>query len=221
MNQPSIHIFGILIQEPICTITDFIVAAICFFYYIKLTKSSNWSKNRLWRYYFFFIMSATFFGGLLGHAFLYCGPFAVMKLPGWLSGMFAMSVLSQISIDLFKQQNRKQYFYFSALNVFIFVVMFGLELHNLVFNYVQIHSALLLLLLIFPMQAWLIKQNNSFQGKNILYALTIAGVGSFFFTSKIGLNPWFNHIDISHVCLGISMYIISKAAFYETETQLL
>ena len=220
MNQPSIYIFGVLIQEPMCTLTDFIVAAICFFYYVKLGKSSSWNENRLWRYYFFFIMSATFLGGLLGHAFLYCGSFAMMKLPGWLSGMFAMSVLAQISINLFFYEKKHFHFYFSLINVFIFFVMLNLEIYNLAFSYVQIHSALLLLLLIFPMQVLLIKQNDSFKGKSILYALMIAGVGSFFFTSKIGLNPWFNHIDISHVCLGLSMYIISKAAFYKSENQL-
>ncbi len=215
MNQPSIYIFGILIQEPICTLTDFLVAALCFYYYIKLGKSSNWNENRLWRYYFFFIMSATFFGGLLGHAFLYCGTFAAMKLPGWLSGMFAMSVLAQISINLFFLEKKQLHFYFSVINILIFVGMISLELYNLAFSYVQIHSTLLLLLLIFPTQALLIKKNNSEKGKNILFALLIAGVGSFFFSNKIGLNPWFNHIDISHVCLALSMYVISKAAFYE------
>ena len=201
MNQPSIYIYGILIQEPICTLTDFLVAIICFYYYVKLGKSDSWNENRLWRYYFFFIMSATFFGGLFGHAFLYCGTFAAMKLPGWLSGMFAMSVLAQISINLFFLEKKQLHF--------------SLELYNLAFAYVQIHSTLLLLLLIFPMQALLIKQNSSEKGKNIIFALLIAGVGSFFFSNKIGLNPWFNHIDISHVFLALSMYIISKAAFYE------
>ncbi len=215
MNQPSIYFFGILIQEPICTLTDLFVAMICFYYYVKLGKSDSWNENRLWRYYFFFIMSATFLGGLFGHAFLYCGTFAAMKLPGWLSGMFAMSVLAQISINLFFLERKQLHFYFSIINILIFVTMLSLELYNLAFAYVQIHSTLLLLLLIFPMQALLIKQNSSEKGKKIIFALLIAGVGSFFFSNKIGLNPWFNHIDISHVFLALSMYVISKAAFYE------
>jgi hypothetical protein len=221
MNQPSIYLFGVLIEEPICTLTDFLVAIICFYYYIKLGKSSSWDENRLWRYYFFFIMLATFLGGLLGHAFLYCGSFAAMKLPGWLSGMFAMSVLSQISINLFFVEKNKFYFSFSIINVFIFMVMLLLELYNLAFSYVQIHSGLLLLLLILPMQVLSIKQNGSEKGKNIIYALLLAGIGSFFFTNKIGLNPWFNHIDISHFFLALSMYVISKAALYEERKEVL
>ena len=215
MNQPSINIFGILIQEPMCTLTDLTIAILCFFIYIKIGKSDNWNEKRLWRYYFFFMSAATFLGGLLGHAFLYCGSFALMKLPGWLSGMFAMSVLAQISIHLFFEKKNKRYFYFSIINILIFAIMLGLEVYNLAFNYVQIHSVLLLLLLILPLQASLIKQKDAFKSKNILFALAIAGVGSFFFTNKIGLMPWFNHIDVSHVFLALSMYVISKSAFYE------
>jgi hypothetical protein len=141
-------------------------------------------------------------------------------VPGWLSGMFAMSVLSQISINLFFLEKKKLHFYFSIINILIFVLMSSLELYNLAFRYVQIHSTILLILLIFPMQAFLIKQNGSEKGKFIIFSLLIAGMGSYFFSNKIGLNPWFNHIDISHFFLALSMFVMSKAAFFEQKYKL-
>lgn len=38
--------------------------------------------------------------------------------------------------------------------------------------------------------------------KQILYAVLVSTIGAFFFVFKIGLDKWFNHVDISHVFTG-------------------
>lgn len=51
------------------------------------------------------------------------------------------------------------------------------------------------------------------EGSRIFFLTVIfATLAAFFYTSKIGLNKWFNHLDLAHTVMAISMYLLYRGA---------
>ena len=97
--QPSIELFGILIDEPVTTFTDLIVSAVCFYAFYKLLKIPVRNKTHTYlKYYFLGMALATAIGGLIGHGFIYIFSFA-WKLPGWLVSMVSIALLERAVIE--------------------------------------------------------------------------------------------------------------------------
>src|SRR5689334_14000073 len=89
-QQPSIELWGILVQEPVTTVTDLLVSFVCFRSFIILQRKKN--KPVFYSTYsvFMLIMGlATLYGGIIGHAFIYKLGFA-WKVPGWLISMLSI-----------------------------------------------------------------------------------------------------------------------------------
>jgi hypothetical protein len=104
-RQPSVFIDGIRIDEPVTSITDILVSVVCFYSLFKLKEPSEDDLVRTVRYYFrryFLLMGiSTFYGGCIGHAFLYMLSFS-WKLPGWLLSMISMNFLERAMIEYTK-----------------------------------------------------------------------------------------------------------------------
>ena len=79
--QPSIFPLGIRIDEPVATITDLLVSAVCLYAYVNMRRLglNAWSQIHF-RRYFLLVAIATAWGGLIGHGFLYVFGFS-WKLP--------------------------------------------------------------------------------------------------------------------------------------------
>ena len=70
--QPSIEILGIRVDEPITTLTDLFVAAMCIYAFFKLNKIPVQNKMHTYlKVYFISMGIATTVGGIVGHGFLY------------------------------------------------------------------------------------------------------------------------------------------------------
>jgi uncharacterized membrane protein len=97
--QPSLYPFGIRIDEPMATITDVLVAFVCFYAYYQLTRKRLPGNSQLYlRYYFLLMGIATFLGGVIGHGFLYALSFP-WKLPGWIIGIVSVALIERSSIS--------------------------------------------------------------------------------------------------------------------------
>ncbi len=72
LAQPSINLAGFRIDEPMTTLTDLVVSAVCFYAFYKLHKKNLPGRTQLFfRLYFLTMGIATGIGGLIGHGFLY------------------------------------------------------------------------------------------------------------------------------------------------------
>ncbi|MFP4025592.1 MAG: DUF6962 family protein, partial [Thiohalospira sp.] len=66
-EQPSIFIHNIRIDEPVTTLTDLMVSAVCIYAFFKLNKIPLHNKVHLYlRYYFLSMGIATAIGGIVG-----------------------------------------------------------------------------------------------------------------------------------------------------------
>ncbi|MEA1897746.1 MAG: hypothetical protein U9N53_08805, partial [Bacteroidota bacterium] len=93
--QPAIEILGIQINEPVTTVTDLIVSAVCFYAFFKLRKISGKEKlHQYLKYYFLTMGMATAIGGIIGHGFMYMFTF-YWKLPGWWLSMVAINLIER------------------------------------------------------------------------------------------------------------------------------
>jgi hypothetical protein len=211
--QPDIIVNGLRIGEPVIALTGLLVALICFYAWQRLGRIESPSEPlKLSRLFFLFTGLSTFIGGLVGHAFLYALPFEY-KLPGWISGMIAVSALEQAAIVqaqwILGQRMVKM---LSWINIVELTLALWLISSSLWFPVVEIHSAFGFLLIVAPLQ-WLIWRKSGAKGStDILLGilLLIGAVVAHIF--KISMGPWFSFFDFAHLFMGAAMWKIMTGA---------
>lgn len=131
LSQPSIEIFGTTIAEPMVTLTDLMITAVCVYAFVQLTKLGRKGKvHKYIRWYFGIMAIATLLGGLLGHAFQEQVGLA-WKLPGWLISMLAVMAIERASIMHAKPiLNRKLGRFLEIANVVELLTFCGYCLYN-------------------------------------------------------------------------------------------
>lgn len=213
LSQPPLEIFGMTITEPIVTLTDLMITAVCFYAFIQLKKLNRKGKvHKYIRWYFGIMAIATLLGGLLGHAFQEQIDLA-WKLPGWLISMLAVMAVERASIIHAKPiLNEKLGKFLELANVVELLTFAVLAFSTLNFFFIQIHSAYGLGLVVLPIHFYVYWKTRN-EGSRIFFLTVIfATLAAFFYTSKIGLNKWFNHLDLAHTVMAISMYLLYRGA---------
>jgi hypothetical protein len=211
--QPSTYLFNIRIDEPVTTVTDLVVSAVCFYAFYQLNKIPE--KNKVhWnlKYYFLSMGFATLIGGVIGHGFLYLFSFA-WKLPGWLTSMFSIALLERASILYAKPSiNSKTGVFFAWLNIIELITFVIVTFSTLDFFFVEAHSAYGLLIIVTSFNIVVYRRRKSEASKLFLYAVGVSAVSALFFMNEIGISIWFNHFDISHILMSISAFIFYKGS---------
>ncbi len=211
--QPSIELFGLVIHTPITAITDVIVAAICLVAYFKLKAIPNRGEvYKLFKYYFLSMSIATFLGGVVGHALMHYLPF-FMKLPGWITSMLSVALLERAVIQHARKLiDPKVGAFFSKLNIVELLTFLILSLVTLNFQFVLIHAAYGMAVVVLGFAGFIYIKEKSIGSKQILLAVLVCSIGAFFFVFQIGLDKWFNHVDISHVFMMIGSVLYYQGA---------
>lgn len=214
-QQPSIEFLGILIHEPVNTLTDVMIAAVCLVAFMKLRSTPERSKIKtLFEYYFLSMSAATFIGGVVGHGLLHYLPFYV-KLPGWITSMLSVALLErgviQYARPLIKPGLGRFFAVLNILELFTFLV---LSMVTLNFQFVLVHAAYGIAFVVGGFSGFVYLRTKSRASVWLLRGVLIAAIGAFFFEFKIGLDKWFNHVDISHVTMMIATICFYKGAIY-------
>ncbi|MBY5959936.1 hypothetical protein KUV50_17420 [Membranicola marinus] len=214
MQQPSIYPFGIRIDEPVTTLTDLVIAAICFYAFFALRKKKGTHKvYYLIQGYFLCIGFSTLLGGLIGHGFLYAFT-PQWKFPGWAISMVGINLIERVMLSFSKSFIRPGYArFFSMVNIVELLVFAYLTFTTLNFAYVEIHTAYGLMIFVLGFSLYhYFKGNHSEMMRYFIWAVFAVIVAFFFFATKIGLGIWFNYMDISHVFLALSAWLFYKGA---------
>ncbi|MBO6523031.1 MAG: hypothetical protein JJ971_04335 [Balneolaceae bacterium] len=206
-GQPSIELFGITIMEPMVTFTDLWITAVCIYAFIKLVKLNKPGKvHQYMRWYFFVMGLATFLGGILGHAFQYAVGLE-WKLPGWLISMLAVMAVERASIMHAQPVINKTFGrVLEVANVVELLTFAVITFTTLNFFFIQVHSAYGLGLVVLPLHFLVFWRTRNKASRAFVLTVLFATLAAFFYTSEIGLGIWFNHLDIAHTVMAISMY---------------
>lgn len=212
-SQPSISIYSIRIDEPINTLTDLVVSAICFYAFFKLTKSELTGRTQLYfRMYFLLLGIATLLGGIIGHGFLYVFSFA-WKLPGWIISMLSVAFIERSSIEHAKPHIAPGIGkFFLVLNIIELLTIMSITIYTLNFKWVEFHSGYGLLAVVLPFHAYTYFKTRDRGSFTILFAVGVACIAALIFMNQISVNKWYNYIDISHTLMAIAAYIFYRGA---------
>lgn len=213
MENPSIYPFGLRIDEPVTTLTDIVVALVCWYAWWRLRPYRQPLEMRYFRAFFLLMGVATILGGVAGHGFLYALSF-YWKLPGWLLSMVSITLLERAVIfysrSLLHRSTRHFFYWFNILELVVFA---GLAFSQLEFRFVEIHSAYGLMVVVLGFCLY-----NLYRGRdNRSIRLFIAGVvlsiiAAVIFTGRISISQWFNYIDISHVLMAGTAWLLYRGA---------
>ncbi len=212
-TQPSIDLFGVTIMEPMVTFTDFWITAVCVYAFIKLVKLNKQGKvHKLMRYYFIIMALATFLGGILGHAFQYAVGLT-WKLPGWLISMLSVMSIERASImHAAPIINKKFAKFLGVANVVELLTFAVISFYTLNFFYIQVHSAYGLGLIVLPLHFWVYWKSRNEGSRIIFLSVIFATLAAYFYTSGVGLHTWFNHLDLAHTVMAISLYFFYRGS---------
>lgn len=214
MLQPSIYPFGIRIDEPVTTLTDLVISAICFYAFFALRKKRVSHKvYYLIQGYFLCIGFATLLGGIIGHGFLYAFT-PQWKFPGWALSMVGINLIERVMLSFSKSFIKPGYArFFSWVNIFELLVFGYLTFATINFAYVEIHTAYGLMIFVLGFSLYhYFKGNHSEMMRYFIWAVFAVIVAFFFFITKYGLGIWFNYMDISHLFLALSAWLFYKGA---------
>jgi hypothetical protein len=212
-GQPSIEIFGVLIMEPVVTLTDLLVTGVCVYAYIKLRKKNQPGRShQYFRLYFLIMAIATALGGITGHAFQYTLGIE-WKLPGWLISMLAVSAIERGAISFLSPiiPNRVSNF-LEIANIIELLAFATLSFITLNFFFVQVHSAYGLGLVLFPLCFYAFWKTGNNGARIICLSVLFTVLAAVFYTTKISISPWFNHLDISHCIMALGAYFFYRGA---------
>lgn len=209
----SVDLFGFTIMEPMVTFTDLWITAVCVYAFIQLVKLGKTGKvHQYMRMYFLIMALATFLGGILGHALQHVVGLA-WKLPGWLISMLSVMSIERASImHASPIVNQKFAKFLGVANIIELLTFAVLSFSTLNFFFIQVHSAYGLGLIVLPLHFW-VYWNTRNEGSRIIFLSVIfATLAAFFYTSEIGIHKWFNHLDLAHTVMAISLYFFYRGA---------
>jgi hypothetical protein len=211
LSQPSIFPFGIRIDEPMIAATDLLVAFVCFAAYFKLTKLNRHGRVFLLvRFYFLFLGLATFWGGIVTHAFLYALN-ENWKVPGWLVGMIAVTMLTMAAIYHSKGSIGKKWTNFLSTIIAIeLITVVVITIISVNFRWTGFHSVFCLAGVVAPLFVLDYRKHKDKGSLIILYGIGIFTLSGIVFAVKVSIHQWFNHVDLTHVILSFAVWTIFR-----------
>lgn len=212
-GQPSIEVFGILIMEPMVTSTDLLISVVCLYSFFKLRKLELPTPTQHYFSYYFLIMAiATTVSGITGHAFQYSLG-TEWKLLGWILSMLAISILVRGVISFLSPIVSKKLTSIldiaNILELLVFIIITSLTVN---FFFVQIHSIYGLAIIIFPLSFYAFWKTGNKGARIICLSIIFTTLAAIFYSAKISISPWFNHLDMSHTILAVATYFLFRAA---------
>ena len=217
--QPSIFIQGIEIMEPVTTFTDVLVTVVSFYVYFKLKPLEKLGKKYLYiRYFLVTLGISTFIGGVVGHGFLYAFSF-VWKTPGWLVGMFAVTLLERAAIEHASELLKPRFLkFFKTVNLIELIAFVIITFVTLNFTYVQVHGAYGLLVVVFSFHLYNYRKTRNTGSLYFLGAVGIMALASAIFSLQLAPHKWFNHADLSHILMCLAVLFAYKGTLNLSET---
>jgi uncharacterized protein DUF6962 len=218
-QNPTIYLGALRIDEPVSAITDIIICLVCFYAFYKTKALEAYKPVSLYRWFFLFTGLSTLVAAIMGHAFLYYfGTNA--KIYGWLFGIagtsFAQFAAMYNTRGLIGESVFKKLIFFNSLEVIAVTAMVFITWSFVV---VEVHTAYGLLLNVVVLEFINYKKTESSLSIKVIYGIGLAVVAVLCHIFHLACSVWFNHIDLSHIFMALSMYVIYKGiSLYETTT---
>ncbi len=160
----------------------------------------------------FFLLTgaSTLVAALVGHAFLY--HFGIeAKIYGWVTGIFG-TCLAQFGALYHTRKTIGERIFKTLLVICILEVITSVLLTFVVWSFVvvEVHSAFVLVLMVTVLESIHYKKTKSALSLNMIYGVGIAVIAVLCHVLKLAYSVWFNHADLSHIFMALSMYMMYR-----------
>jgi hypothetical protein len=219
-QNPTIYLGSLRVDEPITTLTDFLFIAVCFYSFFKTKQFSAYRGVNLYRWFFLLTGFSSLIAAFIGHAFLYYFGWEA-KIYGWITGIISVS-FAQFAVLYHTRKSIgegvfKTLFIIDVLEV---VAAFIMTFVMYSFTAVEIHTAYVLVINVTILEWIHYKKTGSLLSKNMIIGVGIAVIAVLCHVFKIAFSVWFNHLDLSHIFMALSMYMMYRgvAKFKQEES---
>ncbi len=204
--------FGILIAEPTTAITDFILAILCFIFYLKFSSITLEGGKYHWKMFFLFMGFSTLIGGVTHATFdnhnsiPYLVFWITMQLASGLSVYYSQLAtiysISNSKIPIYRTIHKSilicriQFFTFAGATILFqnfLVVVLNSTVGFLMVLYIHALSG---------------KKYGNRPAGWIALGITVSFLTAIIYTLKISVNDWFNFKDLAHVIMMVSICFI-------------
>ena len=220
--QPSVNLFGVILDEPVTTITDLFVAAMCFYAFYQIWKDPGRTKAQThFAWYFLLLGVGTTFGGLFNHGFKYAFEDGYWKVPSWETSILAIYFLTRACVEYTRPAIRPLVSQMLSISMAIGAIVFStLMLYQMTVIPVVAYTGVGMWAVVFPLQVFIYSRTRDEVSKWCLLALFSTMMAAVAFLGEIVIDKWFNHIDLSHVFMFLAVYwfyLAAKAAGKATQ----
>ncbi len=214
-KQPSIEFFGVIFETPMTAFTDVLVTVVCWYAYYQLRKINGDPVIKRYLLIYFASMGfATLVGGIMGHALIHYFNL-YFKIPGWFTSMLSIAFIERACIVKARPFiSNTTATIFSVLNIVELLTFMVLSFSTLNFLFVEFHTAYGFAVVVFSFSIFLYRRTRNRGNKLFIFAVIASAPAAIFFMSGIGIGPWFNHVDISHVFMMISAWLFYQGSKY-------
>jgi hypothetical protein len=211
--QPSIEVLNIRIDEPVTTITDLLLVAICIYAFIVLRKScKSGIYTRYFRSYFLVLGLGALTGGLLGHAFQYMLS-EKWKLLSWILTLGSVVLMVQALLEVARPLlSRRSIRLISGLNYIVAIPVLIITIGSLDFSPVKFYAIFGLVGLAGSLSFYIYHRTGN---RGVLVLMGGVGIGfisAIIYSLEWGFSAWFNHRDLGHIILCFGAYYIYRGA---------
>jgi hypothetical protein len=99
-------------------------------------------------------------------------------------------------------------------NILELIVFAVITFTTLNFFYIKVHSAYGLGLIVLPLHAYAWWKTRNQGSRIIALSVCFASIAAITYTTKIGIHTWFNHLDVSHTVMAISLYFFYRGTLH-------
>jgi hypothetical protein len=214
MNPVEMNLNGLVLLEPLTSLTDITTGLVGLYFGYRLTKSTAKSESqRLFTLYFLFMGIATFCGGVFGHALLHYISWD-WKVLGWIFGAFGLFCLENASLSYFKSYlNRKVFVAIRYVTVAQLLIYIGSTLfrQTRVFEAVSLNATFGYVVVIIPIYLFSIVRLKKRESWFILFSIGLAAITGSIYTNEITYNDWFNHHVLTHLAMSVFIFVMYYA----------
>ncbi len=204
-QNPDVYIGSLRVQEPVTVATDLLVVLTGLYVFFTTQSTEQNRYVKLYRYFFLVTSLSTFVSAVIGHAFLYRFDFSA-KIYGWLLGTASIAFAQFASLYHAQQKIKSQTFvYLFWFNIIETLITYVLLFVVFKFVVVEIYSAIGLLLIVVPLELLYYKKTKSPLSKYVLIGIGVAVLSIICHVLKIAYSVWFNHMDLAHIIMAISV----------------
>lgn len=208
-------LFGAQIFEPVTILTNAVIALVCAYSYFQLKKTKS-NLAFQWSMFFMLIGLSSMVGSLghgvhyqLGNFFFKCVEFFMNAI-----SLIAIYYCYNAAYKSYSSQSNIQNKLLSNLVIVWILVLLLITIWFSNFLLIKIHAGIVLS---YSLIIHLITYKRKETGSGwIALGISVSFLSILTHSLKIKVNDWFNHKDISHLIMAISLILIFKGVQIKT-----